>query len=192
MNRQSARVDLTKDMETSPHGTDILSQSTLVGELNADPLTPLEAPPSLVAFLLARHAHPISMHFPIAIPVVDALFSVLNLVFKIRIPDLAAVFNQIIATVVMPFSVTTGYFSWCYNYQRKESFEFRSKLQLSALLPFSMVGALWLFGYQYFFSDVHPTGPLNVPYHALVLATALNVVARCYLGKCITFPGPKL
>lgn len=159
MNRQSARVDLTKDMETSPHGTDILSQSTLVGELNADPLTPLEAPPALVAFLLARHAHPIYMHFPIAIPVVDALFSVLNLVFKIRIPDLAAVFNQIIATVVMPFS---------------------------------MVGALWLFGYQYFFSDVHPAGPLNVPYHALVLATALNVVALCYFGECITFPEPKL
>jgi len=188
MNRHLAGEDLTKDMENSPHGADILSKAMLVGELVTEPASSLEVPPALVSFLLARHAHPISVHFPIALSVTAALFSIINLVFDIQVIELASIFNQIFAAIVMPFSILTGYLSWRFNYERKPSFEFNSKLRLSIALPFSMLGAMGLFGYQYFFSGAYPAGPLHGLYHALVFTTALNAVALGYLGGRITFP----
>jgi predicted heme/steroid binding protein/uncharacterized membrane protein len=190
MNRHSAGEDLTRYMAASPHDAGILSRVNLVGELATEPVTPPDTPPAVVAFLLARHAHPVSVHFPIALSVTAALFSVISLISDIRILELASVFNQIFAAVVMPFSTLTGYFSWRYNYQRRESFEFRYKIYLSVLLPVSMLGAVGLFGYQYFFSGAYPTGPVHGLYHVLVVTTAANALALGYLGGRVTFPEP--
>ncbi len=187
MNRHLAGADLTKDMGSSPHGVDVLSKAKLVGELVAGPLTSIE-PPRWVALLLSKHPHPISSHFPIALSVTAALFSVISILFDARVIELAGVFNLIVATLVVPFTILTGYLSWRYNYQRKKSFEFKGKILLSILLPFFMLGGLCIFGYHYFFTGSYPAGPIHVLYHALVISTALNVVALGYLGGRVTFP----
>ena len=188
MSRHLAGADLTKDMEASPHGVDVLSRAKLVGELAAGPLTSIELPPRWVALLLSKHPHPISSHFPIALSVTAALFSIVSILFDARILELAGVFNLIVAALVMPFTILTGYLSWRYNYQRRNSFEFKGKILLSVLLPFSMLGSLCFFGYQYLFTGSYPAGPIHVLYHVLVISTALNVVTLGYFGGRITFP----
>jgi len=188
MGRHLAGADLTKDMEASPHGVDALSRAKLLGKLITSPSTSIELPPKWVALLLSKHPHPISSHFPVALSVTAALFSIVSILFDLRIIELASVFNLIVATMVMPFTILTGYLSWRYNYQCENSFEFKGKILLSILLPFSMLGVLCLFGYQYFFTGSYPPGPLHVLYHVLVISTALNVVALGYFGGRITFP----
>ncbi|WP_041584639.1 DUF2231 domain-containing protein [Syntrophus aciditrophicus] len=188
MGRHVAGTDLTKDMENSPHGIDALSKAQLVGKIVASPLPSIEHPPAWVNLLLSKHPHPVSSHFPIALSVTAALFSIVSILFDLRIMELASFFNLVVATTVMPFTILTGYLSWRYNYRRKNSFEFKAKILLSILLPFSMLGVLCLFGYQYFFTESYPTGPIHALYHVLVICTALNVVALGYFGGRITFP----
>jgi predicted heme/steroid binding protein/uncharacterized membrane protein len=189
VSRHMAGMDLTKEMEAAPHGVDVLSRAKLVGELATGPLSSIELPPRWVALLLSKHPHPISSHFPIALSVTAALFSIVSILFDAQILELASVFNQIVAALVMPFAILTGYLSWRYNYQRKNSFEFKAKILLSVLLPFSMLGSLCLFGYQYLLIGSYPAGPIHVLYHALVISTALNVTVLGYFGGRVTFPG---
>ncbi len=188
MSRHLAGADLTKDMEDSPHGVDVLSRAKLVGELAAGPLTSIEPPPRWVALLLSKHPHPISSHFPTALSVAAALFSIVSILFDARILELTSVLDLIVAALVMPFTILTGYLSWRYNYQRRNSFEFKGKILLSVLLPFSMLGSLYFFGYQYLFTGSYPAGPIHVIYYVLVISTALNVVVLGYFGGRITFP----
>lgn len=188
MDRHLAGVDLTRDMEAAPHGVDILSRAKCIGHLVTGPSTLIELPPRWVALLLSKHPHPISSHFPIALSVTAALFSIVGILFDARVIELAGVFNLIVAALAMPFTILTGYLGWRYNYQRKNSFEFKGKIFLSVLLPFFMLGGLCLFGYEYFFRGSYPAGSIHVLYHVLVLSTAMNAVGLGYLGGRITFP----
>jgi predicted heme/steroid binding protein/uncharacterized membrane protein len=189
MDRHPAGADLTQEMASAPHGPEIFSRARLVGEIAAVPPPSIEEPPAWAALLLSRHLHPPSAHFPIGLCLTAALFSILNLLFDIRAIELASIYNQIVAAAALPFTLLTGYLSWRYNYRRRRSFEFRNKILLSVLLPFSMLGSLGIFGYQYFFQGTYPSGPFHALYHVLVITTALNVAALGYLGGRITYPG---
>ena len=81
MHSHLAGRDLSLALQAAPHGADVLERFQVVGDVAApapaeSAPTVLPRPTGLVAQVLARHPHPVSVHFPIALGVVAALFLV--------------------------------------------------------------------------------------------------------------------
>jgi predicted heme/steroid binding protein/uncharacterized membrane protein len=192
MHSHFAGRDLSLALQAAPHGADVLKRVKLVGELStpspADGApTVLPRPTGWIARILAHHPHPVTVHFPIALGVVAALFLAGSLVLARPIFELAALLDLAAAVLFAPAAIVAGLLSWRYNYGGIWTTTFLRKAMLSSLLLCVSVGALvirigWIGVYGV------TRGPLWWSYVGLVFLQVPVVLGLGYLGGKITFP----
>lgn len=192
MNRHKAGNDLSVDLESAPHGTEVFQRETVrpVGTLRAAPGVDEKAPGFLPALLerfplLRRHPHPMIIHFPMAYPVAATLFTLLKLlgVWKTVPFDTLALSMVILGVFFTPLGIATGFFTWWINYGAKSMVHVRWKICLSLLLLITLAVSLIL----------HLTGP-ETGTAGFTLCTILmlwllpNALLLGYHGGQLTFP----
>ncbi|MFC1537429.1 cytochrome b5 domain-containing protein [Gemmatimonadota bacterium] len=186
-----AGQDLTDAMKAAPHGPSVIERFEQVGELIEEkvpsaPSTAFKTPPKLFEMILSQHPHPITVHFPIALCIAAAVFTLLGLVFKVPSLEKAALYNIIFALLTTPGSIFTGLLSWYYNYSGIWTHIYRVKTYLSILLVVFLVSALSI--YFLCLSGLPHAGPWYWVYSLIVLAQAPTVIGLGYFGGKITFP----
>jgi len=183
--------DLTRGMAAAPHGPEVLDKFKQVAELieekEAKPTAPaFKTPPPLVALLLDRHPHPITIHFPIGLSLTGVLFTFLSLFLSSAALETAGLYNLIIAAATTPVSIITGLLSWSYNYSAIWTHIYRMKVLLSVILIILLAAALIIH------LGVLPETSGNSlwlwSYRTVVFAIAPTVVALGYYGGKVTFP----
>jgi predicted heme/steroid binding protein/uncharacterized membrane protein len=182
--------DLTSSMGAAPHEDNVMERFRPVGVFAEEPTPGLRIPPPLFEFVLSKHPHPISVHFPIALGMVAGLFTFISL-FASAEPlhtwmRQAALYNLIIAAIGTPPAVATGLLSWYYNYSSVWTPIYRAKTYLSILLCVMTIAALVIrFACM---NGAESGGTWYWIYSLLLLAHAPTVLALGYFGGKITFP----
>ena len=182
--------DLTKAMTAAPHGPEVMERYGVVAELvegkSEKSSSGFREAPPWAQRILDEHPHPISVHFPIALCLVAAIFTGLGIMMNIPSLERAASYNLAFAALTTPPAIATGVLSWYYNYNSVWTHIYRMKVFLSILLVILLSTICVL----YFFFPVEPGGKgvWYWIYSALVVASAPTVVGLGYYGGKITFP----
>jgi uncharacterized membrane protein len=183
--------DLTLAMKAAPHGPEVMQRYEAIADLvegkKPAPSGPLFKTPSpMVAMILDRHPHPISVHFPIALCVSAAFLAGLSLFVTDPALERAVTYNLILAALSTPVSIFTGLLSWYYNYNGIWTHIYRMKTYLSIILVILFVVVLVA---RFGFLSGSETGRFWYWIHtATVLAMAPTVMGLGYYGGKITFP----
>ena len=151
MNRHQAGTDLTADIASAPHGTEVLDRFPDVGGLAAE--GPEESPvPEFVQELLdrfpflQRHPHPMFVHFPIVFMIFAPVFTVLYLIFDYP-PFEATAFHMLgVGSFMSIIAIATGFATWWLNYMAKGMLLVNVKIVFSFLLLGLSSAALCLAG----------------------------------------------
>lgn len=175
-----AGADLSREITMAPHPKERLERLVRVG-IVADPVAVPAVEPDPVPFLAALayklHAHPASVHFPIALCAVAAVLNLAGRVFGYESLETAALINLILGLVAAPVSILSGLMDWRYQYGGRLTGIFAWKLGLSFTLL--AVGAVAL--------GLRMDGG-GLAYDLALTALAPMVLGLGFLGGRITFP----
>lgn len=190
MNVHAAGRDLSAEIKAAPHGTDVLERFEQVGELGeapeARPGTAFATPGPLVSMILARHPHPVSVHFPIALSIAGALFSALGIVLGSETLEAAGFYNLALGAVMSGPAIGAGLLSWWYNYGGTWTPIFRRKIWLSVL--YVAIAAAAVAVRLLLPGEAGGPVPWRWIYAALALVLPAVAMALGFLGGKITFP----
>jgi uncharacterized membrane protein len=126
----------------------------------------------------------VSVHFPIALSISGALFTVLGIVLESSTLEAAGFYNLVFGAVMSPPAIGAGLLSWWYNYGRAWTPIFRGKILLSVLyvaLAAAAIAVRLIF-------DADEAGLWQWTYVALAAALPLAAMSLGLLGGKITFP----
>lgn len=191
MGRHNAGSDLTTDIQAAPHQSDMLQRCPQVGGLEQNQ-SQQRAIPGWLAWLLKanpflrRHPHPMTVHFPIAFMLAQPLFVFLFLITGHHNFEITAHYCLACAIVGLLAAMTTGFFTWWYNYMAQAMVAVTIKISLSAL---ALVLAVILFVWRLNMPQVitAPDGPKLL---FLILSFAfiplISIVG--WFGATLTFP----
>lgn len=197
MKRHHAGQDLSADFSAAPHGPEVLERVPRIGGLRTESLTDAadhRVPPWLNGLLdryplLARHPHPMLVHFPIAFMFAVPLFSLLAFLTGSASFETTAFHCLGAGLLFTPLTITTGLFTWWLNYHAKLSFPITIKIIGSTLL---MLLILILFVWRYAVPDIlYADGSPGIVYLLLLLALIPVVSVVGLYGAHLTFPTPK-
>lgn len=127
MMRHSAGHDLTTEIKAAPHGPEVFESFELVGNYAADaqadgPVAPWPLSWIYSTFpIVKRHAHPVTVHFPIAFMLGSCLFALLYLFTGTAAFDNTAFHLVVLGTLTAPFAMVTGLQSWWLYYGLKRT-----------------------------------------------------------------------
>jgi predicted heme/steroid binding protein/uncharacterized membrane protein len=186
----TAGNDLTASMAAAPHEDKVMARFQPVGTFVEEPAPGLRVPPPLFEFILSKHPHPISVHFPIALGMAAALFTFISL-FCTAEPlhtwlMQAALFNLLISALGTLPAIGTGLLSWYYNYSSVWTPIYRAKTYLSISL--CLLTALALIIRFAAVDGAETCGLWYWIYSLAVMAHAPTAAALGYFGGKITFP----
>jgi predicted heme/steroid binding protein/uncharacterized membrane protein len=187
VNTHEAGEDLSLGFEAAPHGREVLGRFEQVGTIATAEARPAarEAGP-LLAAVLARHPHPPSVHFPIALGFASAVGMALFLVTRHPGFETFALYAMIGAAAVAPVSIASGALSWVYNYSAVWTPIYRGKVTFSVVLVLVQATALVL---RLAVAEGPDLGSAAFwGYAVLALAQAPTVLRLGQLGGKITFP----
>lgn len=190
VNAHFAGSDLTTSMPAAPHEEDVMEKFAVVGTVQIPADRPFSSPPRIVQLILDRHPHPISVHFPIGLGLVAALFQFLGLLYGQQ--PIAYTFKQvafwnlIICAIGTPPAIATGTLSWIYNYSMVWTPIYRMKVGLSVVLVVLAAAALII--HFAALQNAQHAGAWYWAYSAIVMAMGPVVVGLGYYGGKITFP----
>lgn len=194
MMRHQAGQDLTADIEAAPHGPEVLDRYQEVGTLAEERAAEREIPDLvsrlLVRFpLLARHPHPMMVHFPTVFFLAAGFFSILYLITGHQ-PFEATAFHSLCGGLFfMPAAMGTGFFTWWLNYAANRMRAITIKITLaSILLPLTTAAVIWRFLIDDVLDHLADFGWL---YLVFVLASSPLVLVISYYGGTLTFPVKK-
>jgi predicted heme/steroid binding protein/uncharacterized membrane protein len=186
----TAGNDLTASMGAAPHEDNVMERFQPVGTFIEEPAPGLRIPPPLFEFILSKHPHPISVHFPIALGIVAALLTFISLLYSAEPLHTwlrqAALFNLLVSALGTPPAIATGLLSWYYNYSSVWTPIYRAKTYLSISL--CLLTALALVIRFAALDGTETSGAWYWVYSVAVLAHAPTVMALGYFGGKITFP----
>ena len=189
MNRHSAAKDLAGEIAAAPHGPEVLERYPQIGTVKKGPPEELKHLPLflqdfLLRFPMARHhAHPMVVHFPIALLMAASLFILLALLFQKGSFEIASFYLLILGAISSPFAMATGVLTWWINYRFKLNYFVKRKIQLSVLLLiFEVILIAWRS------SQMEVYHPLYVVMMVL-LAPIVSLLG--YYGGQLTFPVEK-
>ena len=188
MNVHPAGRDLSAEIKAAPHGLDVLERFEQVGTLEEKEERAADAVPRpgpLVSMILARHPHPVSVHFPIALSLAGALFAVLGVVLSSETLEAAGFYNIVFGAVMSPPAIGAGLMSWWYNYGRAWTPIFRKKIVLSVV--YMLVAGLAI-AIRLVFPEAQGPIPWSWIYVGLAVALPPVAVSLGFLGDKITFP----
>ncbi len=184
MNAHLAGRDLSAAIKAAPHGPAVLERLEQVGVLDGQepvPATPA-GPPALVAAILSRHPHPVSVHFPIALGIAGAIFMLAGMALGIETLEKAGFLNVAFATLSSPGAVGAGLLSWYYNYGHAMTPIFRKKILLSVLYMAVATATVALY------LLLPAQGALRYVPAGIVALLPAVALGLGYLGGKITFP----
>ncbi len=175
-----AGADLSREITMAPHPKDRLERLLRVGVV-ADPIavqaaTPEPVPP-LAALAYKLHAHPASVHFPIALCAVAAVLNIIGRVIGSDALVTAAVINLVVGLLSAPMSILSGLMDWRYQYGGRLTGIFGWKLGLSFVLL--ALGAIAL--------GLKMSGG-GIAFDVVLTLQAPVVLGLGFLGGRITFP----
>jgi predicted heme/steroid binding protein/uncharacterized membrane protein len=190
MSTHAAGADLSLAIQAAPHGDEVLARVREVGTAEVAAVsapTVMPRPSGLAAAILARHPHPVAVHFPIALLATAALFLVAALLLGRGWLELAALCNLAVGLCAAPVAAAAGLLSWRFNYGATWTSIFRRKVALSMMLV-AVAGAALAIRVGVLGPHAERSGVWWWAYVALVLAGVPLVLGLGYLGGKITFP----
>jgi predicted heme/steroid binding protein/uncharacterized membrane protein len=192
MRRHNAGSDLTTDIQAAPHQSDKLQGCPQMGRLVQEEQPLQRAIPGWLAWLLKanpflrRHPHPMTVHFPIAFMLAQPLFIFLFLVTGN--PDFDTTAHYCLACAIggLLAAMTTGFFTWWYNYMAQAMAAVTIKISLSSI---ALVLAVILFIWRQNLPQVltAPEGP-NLLFLVLSFAFIPLISIVGWFGATLTFP----
>lgn len=191
MRRHSAGCDLTTDIQAAPHQSDMLERCPRVGRLVKEQAFQ-RAIPGWLAWLLKanpflrRHPHPMTVHFPIAFMLGQPLFIFLFLITGSRDFDITAHYCLACAIAGLLAAMTTGFFTWWYNYMAKAMASVTIKISLSSVaLVLAVILFVWRQNVPQIITD--PEGP-NLLFLVISFAFIPLTSIVGWFGATLTFP----
>jgi predicted heme/steroid binding protein/uncharacterized membrane protein len=176
-----AGADLSREITMAPHPKDRLERLVRVGVVKdpapPPPVTAPEPVPFLAALAYKLHAHPASVHFPIALCAVAAVLNIVGRITGYEVLETAALINLILGLTAAPVSILSGLLDWRYQYGGRLTGLFAWKLGLSFSLL--ALGAIAL-GLR--------MGGGGLAYDAVLTMLAPMVLGLGLVGGRITFP----
>jgi predicted heme/steroid binding protein/uncharacterized membrane protein len=191
MKRHHAGRDLTTDIQSAPHGPEMLERYPQVALLKKKEAAEREVPEFLSRLLtrfpmLRRHPHPMTIHFPIVFMFATTLFNGLYLATGIRSFEWTALNCLGAGILFIPVAMATGYFTWWLNYRARPVRAVAVKKKLSTIL---LVVAVLAFGWRVAVPDVFQVFSLSgLVYGLLILALLPLVAVIGWFGASLTFP----
>lgn len=189
--KHQAGKDMSADILLAPHPRDRLERFPRVGVVSTPAPIPVQdaSPPIpfLARFMYKMHAHPASVHFPIALIAIAAMLDVAVVVLTLctcvpaellAMGSAASGVNLFLGVLLAPAAILSGLVDWKYQFDGVASRLFQWKIGLSVL--FMVVGGVALLCLITGFG-----GPL---YHLLLWSLAPMVLALGFVGGKITFP----
>ncbi|MCC7478377.1 hypothetical protein IT575_07930 [bacterium] len=164
-------------------------------------------PAAFISWLLSHHPHPVSVHWPIALGVVAAMLTLLELLWPLLpfsqfSPDAtdgplkvswryllqqASLVNVLICALFSGPAIWTGWLSWVHNYRSKDSALFRAKIAWSWVLGAVLLVLLFV-RFAMPFAGQLDGGLWYWVYSLLVISLAPIVILLGWYGGKITFP----
>jgi predicted heme/steroid binding protein/uncharacterized membrane protein len=180
-----AGVDLSSEINESPHGRDVLKKLPRVGVLREDRRG---VPSFLLALIrhhpvLRRHPHPFLVHFPMVFLFGGALFMILHLGRPKMAPFEQMAFAMLILGIIFtPPAIITGLWSWWIVYNFEVHREILYKIVMATLLLLAEIVCLLL-------RKGHPfeRNGRGWTYFGLMLFIAADALAIGYFGGKLTY-----
>ena len=176
--------DLTKPLMAAPHPADRLENVPTVGvlaegeeQVQAEPPEEDEVP-FFAHFLYGMHAHPASVHFPIALCVIAGLLEFVGLILDCPGCHTAAGYNLVLGLAFSPVAIVSGVVDWKYQFGGRLTNLFLWKYVLSAVFLLLAVAAVALLAF----------GAAPNVYRLLVIALAPVSLGLGFVGGRLTFP----
>jgi predicted heme/steroid binding protein/uncharacterized membrane protein len=192
MGRHGAGKDLTVDIESAPHGLEVLERYPQAGRFNEKPgRTDAHLPESLSLFLarhpfFRRHPHPATVHFPIVLSACVTAFSILYALTGDHSFDKTSFYCLIGSLFFTPVAVVTGLLTWWINYMARRMRPTSIK-QIMSLFMLIVLAVLFVW-------RIVSPDPMEVLvgrgliYFALVLTLGPTAIVTSYYGGTLTFP----
>ncbi len=195
MNRHTAGADLTQELQSAPHGEEVLDRYPQVGSLEGTsaseqtrPEDKKEGMPALVRRFpfLQRHPHPMTVHFPLVFAMVAPLFLILRLITGYA-PFGETVLHCLGAGILFtPVAILTGLYTWWLNFMMQRVRQVTYKLAMTPLLfLLFLVTFLWRLASPELLAA--PSGGAAL-FVLLVLALAPLAGLIGWFGASMTFP----
>jgi len=186
--RHHAGNDLTADLPAAPHDESVFQRATvtLVGDLAPaaveQPAATAELP-AWLEFFLARHPHPVSVHFPIAYSAALAVLLIIYLLGGDRTFEIAAYYFIWAGVVTGVIAMAMGVTSWWFNHGRTMKTTYVSKMVMS--LVFLVVGIVALTLRTANPDALVTRDPTGWVYFVLTLVLVVLVAALGWVGDII-------
>ncbi len=192
MGRHGAGKDLTVDIESAPHGLEVLDRYPQVGRLIRRP-GPVDThlPRSLSVFLsrhpfFKRHPHPATVHFPIVLSLCTTFFAILYALTGSHSFDQSSFHCLVGALFFTALAMITGLLTWWINYMARPMTAVTIKQILSM---FMLVVLTVLFVWRIVSPDpMAALGGTGLLYFVLSLSVGPASVVTSYYGATLTFP----
>lgn len=184
--KHNAGEELSAAIMTAPHGKSVADRLPRVGivaeEVAPAPATAVETVqlPWFAALFYKLHAHPASVHYPIALCAVASFLHAVSLLCDCPTTRTVALWNLVIGLVSSPVPIVSGFVDWVYQFEGRPTTLFMAKIVLSVVLL--VIGAVVLS--LHFLAGGQPA----VLYHLLMLSFAPLVMLLGFFGGRITFP----
>lgn len=189
MKSHRAGTDLSLELQAAPHGPEVLERYEQIGELSDQQEGPnpgFPTPPAPIAFLLDQHPHPILVHFPIALSLAAALFTIVGWLLGEEGLMTAGFYNLVFAAFAAPGAIIAGLLSWYFNYGGIWTPIYRWKAILSAILLVQYIVILLV--RLMIWDSFTPDQALYWVYLGLTALLVPLVFSIARLGGKITFP----
>ena len=192
MRRHNAGTDLTTDIQAAPHGVEVLERYPQVGVVKKEEEVVERKMPRILAWLLEtnpffrRHPHPMTVHFPIVFFLANPFFNVLYIITGNKSFETTA-FHCLAGGILFGIiAMSTGLFTWWYNYMARMMKPIAIKIPLSlALLIVAIILFFWRLNDPEVMDGVQSS---NLLYLLLVLALVPMVSIVGWFGATMTFP----
>ena len=191
MRRHHAGSNLTTDIQAAPHGPEVLEGYPQVGVLKKEEGAQRKIP-KIVAWLLEtnpffrRHPHPMTVHFPIVFMLSNPVFNILYLITGIKSFETTALHCLGGGILFIVVAITTGLFTWWYNYMGKMLKPVVVKIPLSfTMLIIAIVVFVWRISDPQVLDTMHASSML---YLIFVLSFMPMVAIIGWYGATMTFP----
>ncbi|NTV41992.1 MAG: cytochrome b5 [Syntrophobacteraceae bacterium] len=191
MRRHHAGHDLTTDFQAAPHGPEVFERYPQVGVIRSAAAPERKMPEVLSVLLsrypmLKRHPHPMTVHFPIVFMLSATFFNLLYLLTGVRSFELTGLHCMVAGMVMLPVVMTTGLFTWWYNYMAKPIRPVSVKIVLSiALFVVTVIAVTWRLAQP----DILEVFRVqSAVYFILIMSFTPLVIVVGWFGAQMTFP----
>jgi predicted heme/steroid binding protein/uncharacterized membrane protein len=184
--KHEAGDDLSAAIMVAPHGKSVADRLPRVGVVATEAPVAAQAAqqeddlPWFATLFYKLHAHPASVHYPIALCAVTSVLHAVALVIDCPTCSTVAVWNLAIGLLASPAPIVSGLVDWLYQFGGRPTKLFVAKIVLSIVFVLLGAGALAM----HFFAGGEPA----ILYHLLMLSFAPLVMLLGFLGGRITFP----